>query len=57
MRLPFDVLTALFSGDTQVDLVAAIRAIAEHSDGDLVTVTDGDTHVRIWVDDENDPEV
>ncbi len=57
VRLPFEVLAALFSGDTQIDLPAALRAIAEHSDGDLVTVSEGDTHVRIWVDDENDPTI
>ena len=57
IRLPFEVLAALFSGDTQIDLPAAMRAIAEHSDGDLVTVSEGDTHVRIWVDDENDPSI
>ena len=55
VRLPFEVLAALFSGDTKIDLPAALRAIAEHSDGDLVTVSEGDTHVRIWVDDQNDP--
>ena len=57
VRLPFDVLTALFNEEKVVDLPAAIRAIAEHSDGDLVTVRDGTTHVRIWVDDENEPTV
>jgi len=57
VRLPFEVLAALFSGDTQIDLPAALRAIAEHSDGDLVTVSEGDTYVRIWVDDQNDPEI
>ena len=57
VRLPFEVLTELFSGDTQIDLPVALRTIAEHSDGDLVTVSEGDTHVRLWVDDENEPEI
>ena len=55
MRLPFDVLSALFSEQNHVDLPAALRAIAEQTDGELVTVREGDTFVRIWVDDENEP--
>ena len=55
VRLPFAVLEALFSGDEEeIDLAAAIRVLAEHTSGDLVTVTDGDTKVRVWVDSENE---
>ena len=55
VRLPFEVLEALFSADEEeIDLAAAIRVLAEHTDGDLVTVTDGDTKVRVWVDSQNE---
>ena len=57
VKFPFEVLDAMFSGpEDQLDLAAAIRALAEYGDGDMVTVREGDTHVRVWVDDVNDPE-
>ena len=56
VRFPFAVIEALFSEDEdQIDLAAAIRALAEYTDGDIVTVTDGDTKVRVWVDGQNEP--
>lgn len=56
VRFPFAVIEALFSEDSdQIDLAAAIRALAEYTDGDIVTVTDGDTKVRVWVDGQNEP--
>ena len=58
VKFPFAVLDALFSGaEDEIDLAAAIRALAEYGDGDMVTVREGDTHVRVWVDDVNDPAV
>lgn len=58
VRFPFDVLEALFSGDQdELDLAGAVRALAEYTDGDIVRVTDGDTRVRVWVDDKNDPSI
>jgi len=52
------VVDALFAGDEdQIDLAGAIRALAEHGDGEMVTVTDGETRVRVWVDDRNESEV
>ena len=51
VRVPVAVLDALFSGDDdEVDLVAALHALADHGDGELVHVEDGDTQVRVWVD-------
>lgn len=51
VRVPITVLDALFSsGDEEIDLVAAIRALADHGDGEIVRVEDGDTQVRVWVD-------
>ncbi len=55
VRFPFAVIEALFSEDgDELDLAAAIRALAEYTDGDIVTVKDGDTSVRVWVDDQNE---
>ncbi len=58
VRVPMQVADALLSGPSdQLDLVAAVRALGEHGmDGDLVTVEDGDTSVRVWIDyDEQGP--
>jgi hypothetical protein len=57
VRFPFAVLDAMFQGTDEhhVDLVAAARALAQYGDGDIVTVDDGDTNVRVWVDDVNEP--
>lgn len=57
VRFPFAVLDALFQGtaEHEVDLVGAARALAEYGDGDIVTVDDGETKVRVWVDDDNEP--
>ena len=57
VRFPFAVLDALFSGtdEHELDLVAAARALAQYGDGDIVTVDDGQSKVRVWVDDVNEP--
>ncbi|MEE2775482.1 MAG: hypothetical protein VYE73_01785 [Acidobacteriota bacterium] len=58
VKFPFEVLDALFSGsEEELDLAAAVRALAEYGDGDMVSVTEGDTKVRVWVDGINDPSV
>jgi hypothetical protein len=55
VRFPMEVVDALFSGPTdRLDFPAAIRALADYSHGDMVTVRDGDTMVRVWVDDTNE---
>ncbi len=54
VRFPLAVIDALFSGENgRLDLAAAVRALAEHGDGDMVTVRDDETTVRVWVDDSN----
>ncbi len=54
VRFPLQVIDALFSaGPNRLDLAAAIRALANYGDGDMVTVRDGDTNVRVWVDSSN----
>ena len=55
MRVPVAVLDALFSGgrDT-LDVAAAVRALRDRGDGELVRVAGGDAEVRVWVDDDQD---
>lgn len=54
ISIPFSVVEALLSGDkNELDLVGSIRALAAHGDTVLVTVTDGTSNVRIWVDSQN----
>ncbi|MFN0149993.1 MAG: hypothetical protein ACKVU1_04665 [bacterium] len=50
-RIPMDVVEALLSSGTdELDLMAAIRALAEHGETELVAVSEGDGTVRVWVD-------
>ena len=55
VRFPLAVVDALFSGEPgELDLLAAVEALSLHGKGgDLVRVNDGDTQVRIWIDDIN----
>ena len=57
VRFPFAVLDALFAGTSEheLDLAGAARALAQYGDGDIVTVDDGKSQVRVWVDDVNEP--
>jgi hypothetical protein len=51
VRIPVTVVEALLSAPgEQLDLNAALRALARHGEGELVTVTGDDETVRIWVD-------
>lgn len=54
VRFPLQVVDALFSGpDDRLDFAAAIRALADYGSGDMVTVRDRDSSVRIWIDSNN----
>lgn len=54
VRVPMAVVEALLSGEkNELDVAAAVRALARHGEELLVTVTDDETHVRIWIDSEN----
>ena len=56
VRFPLDVVDALFSGEAEtLDLAAAVRALAAY-DGDMVTVEDRETRVRVWIDGRNEGE-
>ncbi len=51
VRIPTAVVNALLSGEgDQFNISAAIQALAQHGEGELVTVTGDDETVRIWVD-------
>lgn len=51
-RFPVVVLEALVSGTgNELDVAAALRALADHGAGELVTVRDRDATVRVWIDD------
>ena len=51
VRVPVAVLDALFSsGENEVDLLAALRALSDEGDGELVRVESDDSQVRVWID-------
>ncbi|HEX4825283.1 MAG TPA: hypothetical protein VFV19_13335 [Candidatus Polarisedimenticolaceae bacterium] len=52
MKVPVAIVdAALGGGRDDVDVDALVRALASAPAGDLVTVEDEDSHVRIWIDD------
>jgi len=54
VKVPMTVAEALFSGaKDELDILAAVRALARHGDTQLVAVEDGHTTVRVWVDSKN----
>ena len=54
VQIPFAVVEALFSGEkNELDLLGAVKALSAHGDTLLVTVDDGDSKVRVWIDSEN----
>lgn len=57
VKMPMTVVEALLSGGKdELDILAAIRALAQHGDTELVTVQDNKTTVRVWVDSKNTSE-
>lgn len=57
VKVPMSVAEALFSGPKdELDVLAAIRALARHGDMQLVAVEDGKTTVRVWIDSKNTSE-
>ena len=54
IKVPFKVANALLSGPTdELNVLAALRALDEYQNLELVTVKDGSDDVRIWVDSNN----
>jgi hypothetical protein len=51
VRVPLAVVDALLSGEGEsLDIRAAIEALAEHGEGELVAVSERDEQVRVWID-------
>ena len=51
VRVPSRVVDALLSGDgNELNLIAAMEALVDAGEGQLVTVTSDDENVRVWVD-------
>lgn len=55
VKVPMKVVDALFSTGKadELDVLAAIRALASTGDIDLVSVKDDDNTVRVWIDAKN----
>jgi len=54
VKVPMAVVEALLSGGKdELDILAAIRALARHGDTELVSVQDGKSTVRVWIDSKN----
>jgi hypothetical protein len=52
VQVPLKVVDALLSGEgDELNIEAAIRALVEEGEGELVTVTGDNETVRVWVDD------
>lgn len=51
VRVPLTVVDALLSSDgEEMNFQAAIAALVDHGEGELVTVSDNQDRVRVWVD-------
>ena len=54
VKIPMKVVDALFSArKDELDIVAALRALAAHGDTELVSVKSDDNTVRVWLDSKN----
>ena len=54
VKVPMKVVDALLSaGKDELDIVAALHALASSGDTELVTVKDADNTVRVWIDSKN----
>jgi hypothetical protein len=54
VKVPMKVVDALFSaGKDELDLVAALHALAAQGDTELVSVKDEENTVRVWLDSKN----
>jgi hypothetical protein len=57
VQLPMAVVDALLSGsEDQLNIVAAIQVLGRTGSGDLVTVNDNSTTVRVWIDEKSSAE-
>lgn len=52
IKVPMEVVDALLQApEGQLNVKAALQALVNSGGGDLVQVTEGESHVRIWIDD------
>jgi len=52
MQVPFSVVDTLLEGEgNELNLVGALREMASANNGEIMQVNDGETTVRIWIDD------
>lgn len=52
VKVPLRVVEALLEGtaDNEINLLAGLRALADEGEGELATITDGNSKIRVWVD-------
>lgn len=50
MKIPTTLVDAVFAGGDEVDLEAVGKALAKVPSGEIISVDDEDSHVRIWID-------
>jgi hypothetical protein len=55
MKIPLPLVDAVLAGGDTLDVDALGTALAQAPVGELVTVDDDDSHVRIWIDREAAP--
>lgn len=54
LEVPFSVVDVLLEGEgEELNLAGAVRELARANNGQIIQVNDGDTTVRIWIDDKN----
>ncbi len=52
LQVPFSVVDVLLEGDgDEINLVGALEEMASANNGEILQVNDGETTVRIWIDD------
>jgi hypothetical protein len=57
VRVPLEVVDALLDApDGQLNIKSALEKLAAQHSGELVTVTDGSSKVRIWIDEKAEAE-
>ena len=57
VRVPLEVVDALLDApDGQLNIKSALEALASQHTGELVSVTEGSSKVKIWIDDKADTE-
>lgn len=55
VEVPFSVVDVLLDGEgNELNLVGAIREMGRANNGEIIRVNDGDTTVRIWIDNTNE---